>query len=68
MNDQQLDEAIIETAKQFARDFVFHGTSNISDDPEFNTIVIRWQEYKNTLTARDRNMAVRAFREVVDEE
>jgi len=68
MNNQQLDEEIIETAKRFARDFVFYATSTIPNDPEFNTIVIRWQEYKNTLTARDRNMAVRAFREVVDEE
>lgn len=68
MSEQQIDAEIIETAQDFARDFVFHSASSIPEDPEFTAVVIRWQEFKNTLTARDRNMAVQAFREVLGEE
>lgn len=68
MNDQQLDEEIINTAREYAREFVFLSASNIPEDPEFTDVVVRWQEYKNTLTAIDRHMAVRAFREVLGEE
>lgn len=68
MNDQQLDEEIIETSKEFARDFLFHNASNIPEDPDFKDVVVRWQEFKNTLSPKDRNVAVRAFREVLGEE
>lgn len=68
MSEQQLDTEIIDKARQFARDFAFHNASNIPEDPDFTAVVVRWQEYKNTLTTKDRNMAVRAFREILGEE
>jgi hypothetical protein len=68
MSDTQIVEEIIETSKQFARDFVFHGTSPIPEDPEFTDVVVRWQMFQNTLSKEDRNTAVRAFREVLGEE
>lgn len=68
MSETQIIEEIVETSKKFARDFVFHGTSSIPEDPEFTDVVVRWQEFKNTLSPQDRNTAVRAFREVLGEE
>lgn len=68
MEIDQIAQEIVETAKNFAHDFVFHSTSSIPEDPEFTAVVISWQEFKNTLSPQDRNMAVRAFREVLGEE
>lgn len=68
MSGEAIAEEIVQTSKKFARDFVFHGTSLIPEDPEFKEVVIRWQEFKNTLSPKDRNIAVSAFREVLGEE
>lgn len=68
MSEAQIVEEIVETSKQFARDFVFHAASSIPEDPEFTEVVIKWQKFQNTLSPQDRKTAVRAFREVLREE
>lgn len=68
MDVQQVVEEIVETAKEYAKDFMFYGTSSIPEDPDFTATVINWQKFQNSLIPKDRDMAVRAFREVIGEE